>query len=206
MQALAFRFFQLNSIVLAAAFVTLLLFYFMQALIQTGESIVQEINVIKIVDTRMPEFNYDPVIEIEPPEPLLPEPEETLPPPTPGISLAGPTISLPRVEIPAPAPPTTSLVPTSNIMVPLVRTTPTYPQRALARGVEGFVELSFTVNEKGDVVDPVILNAFPEGYFERAALQSIKRWRYSPTIEDGQAVPTFDVRQRLVFQLDGANP
>ena len=202
MQALVFRFFQLNGIILAAGFVTLSLFYFMQTLIQTGGSVVQDIDVVRLVDPTMPEFNYEPVIEIEPPEPLPPEPEEEPPPPTPGPRGNGPTISMPTVELPPPAPPTTSAIPTANILVPLVRTAPTYPQRALAQGIEGFVELSFTVNELGDVVDPVILNAFPEGYFERAALQAIQRWRYSPTVEDGHAVSTYDVRQRLVFQME----
>jgi TonB family protein len=32
---------------------------------------------------------------------------------------------------------------------PLIPTAANYPQRALARGIEGFVVLSFTVNEWG---------------------------------------------------------
>ena len=204
MKAITLRFFRLNSIMLAAAFVTLLLFYFMQALIQTGDSIVQKVDVIKLIDTTMPEFSYEPIIVIEPPEPVLPIPEDPVPTPPAGPRTGGPVIPIPTVDIPPLEPPTASAIPTASIMVPLVRTAPTYPQRALQQGVEGFVELSFTVNALGDVVDPLVLNAVPEGYFERAAIQSIKRWRYSPTIEDGKAVPTFDVRQRLVFQLESS--
>ena len=205
MQAIACRFFRFNSILLAAAFVTLLLFYFMQMLIETGDNVVQEIAVIRIIDTTVPEYKPELIEPIERPDPIEPPPVTSDPPPTIGDNTGGPTIPFQEFDITDPIPPTTSIGPIDNIMVPLIRTTPNYPQRALSRGVEGFVELSFTVNKLGDVEEPVVLNAQPPGYFERAALQSIRRWKYSPTVRDGIAIATFDVRQRIVFQMDGTD-
>lgn len=202
MHAIAFNLFRYNSILFAAALVTLLLFYFMQLLIQTGENINHKISVIEIMDASVPEFERELIVEIDRPEPLVIPPENLEPPP---VSLANPgslSIPVPAVVIDEPPAPETTVLPSNNLMVPLIRTAPNYPARALSRGVEGFVELSFTVNELGQVVDPIVLNAQPEGYFERAALQSIQRWRYTPTTEGGIPVPTYDVRQRIVFQMD----
>jgi TonB family protein len=91
---------------------------------------------------------------------------------------------------------------TNNIMSPLIRTTPNYPSRALQRGLEGFVELSFTVGRFGSLIDPVVINAEPEGVFDRAALQAIRRWKYSPAVNNGQTIETYDVLHRIVFQMD----
>ena len=96
-----------------------------------------------------------------------------------------------------------SVLPMSNnIMTPLIRTTPNYPSRALQRGLEGFVELSFTVGRFGSVINLVVITAEPEGVFDRAALQAIRRWKYSPAMNNGQTIETYDVRHRIVFQMD----
>lgn len=85
-------------------------------------------------------------------------------------------------------------------MTPLVRIPPEYPQRALARGVEGFVVLRFIITETGAVEAPEVMRAEPPGYFESAARRAVARWKYQPQIRDGK--PTRVVAMaRLTFEL-----
>lgn len=57
---------------------------------------------------------------------------------------------------------------------------PQYPKRALKEGVSGFVTLEFVVNAEGEPSGVSVVDAKPEGLFERAALSAVKRWRYEP--------------------------
>lgn len=63
---------------------------------------------------------------------------------------------------------------------PITRESPAYPFGALSRGVEGSVLLEYTVDERGRVVSPRVLEATPPGVFDRAALKALSRWRYEP--------------------------
>jgi periplasmic protein TonB len=62
----------------------------------------------------------------------------------------------------------------------VTRTNPEYPVDALYRGVEGSVVLEYTVDERGRVVKPRILESAPHGVFDRAALRALSTWRYEP--------------------------
>jgi protein TonB len=85
-------------------------------------------------------------------------------------------------------------------MTPLVRIPPEYPQRAAARGVEGFVVLRFIITETGAVEAPEVMHAEPPGYFESAARRAVARWKYQPQIRDGK--PTRVVAMaRISFEL-----
>ncbi|ASU22268.1 energy transducer TonB [Vibrio qinghaiensis] len=72
--------------------------------------------------------------------------------------------------------------------MPLYRVEPVYPSRALKRGVEGFVTLSFTIDTTGKAVDINIVDANPKRMFEREAMQALKKWKYQPQIVDGKAI------------------
>ena len=63
---------------------------------------------------------------------------------------------------------------------PISRENPEYPFEALHRGVKGSVLAEFTVDERGRVTSPRILEAQPPGVFDRAALRALSRWRYEP--------------------------
>ncbi|HAJ76996.1 MAG TPA: hypothetical protein DCM64_11135 [Gammaproteobacteria bacterium] len=203
MNVLVQRLFKYNSIVVAAIFMTFLMFYFMQFLVAPDCNRQRTIDVIKLIDATVPEFKQELLLDILKPEPILDLTPPVIELPTYTSTLDGVPSMVTGWNITEPVILTTESIPlASNIMVPLIRTTANYPQRALARGIEGFVELSFTVNELGNVIDPIILRADPEGYFERSALQAITRWKYSAAVEDGDPVPTYDVRQRIVFQIE----
>ena len=66
---------------------------------------------------------------------------------------------------------------------------PIYPPRALEQLVSGWVELQFTVSSDGTVHDVVVVDSQPRVTFDKAAIAALRRWRYSPVIRDGIAVP-----------------
>lgn len=78
---------------------------------------------------------------------------------------------------------------------PITRETPEYPFAALRHGVEGWVVLEYTVNERGQVIKPRIIEATPPGVFDRAALKALSRWRY----EARNAEPT-TMKVKLTFR------
>ncbi len=77
---------------------------------------------------------------------------------------------------------------------------PTYPSRARERGTEGWVDLEFTVAKDGTTRDAVVRAAQPEGTFDRAALDAVKRWRYEPRVVGGDVIEQ-RVEARLRFRL-----
>lgn len=85
---------------------------------------------------------------------------------------------------------------------PVHREQPHYPRQALARRMEGWVELVFEVDAEGRVQAETIrvLAAEPEGVFERSARRAIARWRFASD-ELGQSGA--QLRQRLEFRLEG---
>lgn len=87
-------------------------------------------------------------------------------------------------------------------VIPLVRINPEYPARARSRGVEGWVQIEFTITPAGTVKDPKVVDAEPKGLFERAALDAIARWKYNPKVEEGRAVERRGVQVVLRFELE----
>jgi len=86
-------------------------------------------------------------------------------------------------------------------VVPIVRVTPQYPLRASERGIEGWVEVEFTISRSGTVKDPSVINSHPSSIFDRSALKAIRKWKYNPKIEDGEPVERPGVKVRLKFDL-----
>lgn len=74
---------------------------------------------------------------------------------------------------------------------------PEYPQELSDAGIEATVVVDFTVNKKGKVVQPVIVQSHGDE-FDRASLACIKRWRFEPILKDGK--PT-DARLRQTFDF-----
>jgi protein TonB len=87
-------------------------------------------------------------------------------------------------------------------VIPLVRINPDYPPRALSRGLEGWVQVQFTITPTGTVTDAVVVNAEPKNIFDDAALKAIARWRYNPKVESGVAVERVGVQTIIRFQLE----
>jgi protein TonB len=92
--------------------------------------------------------------------------------------------------------------PSDSDIIPLVRVVPQYPATAQSRGIEGWVQVEFTITAAGTVRDPVVIAAEPPRIFNRAALRAIGKWKYNPKIDDGKAVERPGVRVRLDFRID----
>lgn len=65
---------------------------------------------------------------------------------------------------------------------------PVYPESARKRGVEGWVELAFTVTPNGTVEDVEVRNASPAEIFDDAATRAIRQWRFEPVERNGEKV------------------
>jgi protein TonB len=63
---------------------------------------------------------------------------------------------------------------------------PVYPAIAQAARVEGTVILEATIDERGNVINTRVLRSVP--LLDRAAIDAVSRWRYSPTRLNGVAV------------------
>lgn len=72
---------------------------------------------------------------------------------------------------------------------------PVYPDRARERGTEGWVDLEYTVTNDGSTRDVIVRAAEPEGTFDNAAVNAVKRWRYEPRVAEQR------VEARLRFRL-----
>jgi TonB family protein len=79
---------------------------------------------------------------------------------------------------------------------------PRYPEAAQRKGVEGWVDLDFTIAVDGAVKDIVVKAAQPVGVFDQAATRALSQWRYRPVIRNGRAVEQ-RARLRVRFDLDG---
>ena len=65
---------------------------------------------------------------------------------------------------------------------------PVYPETARKRGIEGWVELAFTVTPNGQVEDVEVRNASPANVFDDAAVRAIRGWRFEPVERNGEKV------------------
>jgi protein TonB len=87
--------------------------------------------------------------------------------------------------------------------LPIVKVAAVYPRRAQARGIEGFVVVEFVVSKTGAVKGARVVDAKPEGVFDRAALDAVAKFKYKPRVVDGVAMEVAGVQNRITFQIDG---
>lgn len=78
---------------------------------------------------------------------------------------------------------------------------PEYPQMALNRGIEGWVEIGFVVATDGSTTEVTVLDASHELYFDDAAAAAVAEWRYEPVQFMGEAIPRRSFT-RLEFVLE----
>jgi TonB family protein len=76
-----------------------------------------------------------------------------------------------------------------------------YPQSALWRGREGWVDLSFVIRPDGTVGDPVIEDSSGIPELEKSALKAVMRSRYSPATLDGKPVEQCAATMRYKFVI-----
>ena len=189
-----------------AALVTLLLLSLMVSLIEFADKSLDQTQRIKLPDIYMPEIEIEIERLIEKPD--KPEVDETPPPDIPrqdfdkidGNAAVGRIVSG-RINTGLDLNIGAGLQVTDGEYLPIVKVAPQYPRRALSRGIEGYVILEYTVTKQGTVKDPVVIEAKPEGTFDRAAIKSALRYKYKPRVVDGEPIEVSGVRTRITFQL-----
>ena len=65
---------------------------------------------------------------------------------------------------------------------------PGYPEAALERGTSGKVMLIVDVAIDGSVAAAKVERADPAGVFDASALETVKKWRFTPAMKDGKPV------------------
>jgi len=186
--------------------VTLSLLFVMQLLIASGKhALTKPRDRAKLEFVRIKRNEALNVEDFTPEKP--PKPPET-PPETPPQDMDNIDPSAPTINV---APPTVS-ADTSiggpggmNIAegdyLPIVRVAPVYPARALSRGLEGYVDMSFTVTTTGTVRDPVVMFS-TSSLFERAAMRAVMKFKYKPRVVDGVPVDVPNVKTRITFKIE----
>lgn len=65
---------------------------------------------------------------------------------------------------------------------------PSYPQRALERNIEGWVDIEFTVGTDGKTRAVSVTDASHETYFRREATEAVSKWQFEPREFMGRAI------------------
>ena len=122
---------------------------------------------------------------------------DNIDPDAPSINVAAPTVDA-STDIGGPA----GMNVAEGDYLPIVRVAPVYPARALSRGLEGYVDMSFTVTTTGTVRDPIVMYS-TSSLFERAAIRAVLKFKYKPRVVDGQPVEVAGVKTRITFKIEG---
>ena len=192
--------------IVIGSFVTISLLFVMQLLIVTGKQALtdpRERHKLEFVRVKRNEnLNVEDIIPDKPPKPPETPPEtppqdmDNINPDAPSINVAPPTVSA-NTDIGGPG----GMNIAEGDYLPIVRVAPVYPARALSRGLEGFVDLSFTVTTTGTVKDPIVLQS-TSSLFERAAIRAVLKFKYKPRVVDGVPVEVPGVKTRISFMLE----
>lgn len=186
--------------------VTLSLLFVMHLLILYGEDAVQKegkrYNLEFVRVKRNEALNTEDFTPEKPPKPPEMPPEtppqdmDNVDPNAPTINIAAPTMDV-SSDIGGPG----GMNIAEGDYLPIVRVAPVYPARALSRGLEGHVDLSFTVTQAGTVADPVVIFS-TSSLFERAATRAVLKFKYKPRVVDGVPVDVPNVKTRISFRIE----
>lgn len=186
--------------------VTLSLLFVMHLLIATGKAALTKprdrakLEFVRV--KRNENLNVEDFTPEKPPKPPETPPEtppqdmDNMDPNAPTINIAPPSVST-NMDIGGPG----GMNIAEGDYLPIVRVAPVYPARALSRGLEGYVDLSFTVTSTGTVRDPIILFS-TSSLFERAASRAVLKFKYKPRVVDGIPVDVSGVKTRITFQIE----
>jgi protein TonB len=199
----------LVSILLGAA-VTFALFSFMAFLVSSGDRNKEEAldNIVVEVNTTPPKSSAEQRRRVPPPPPPPPKtpPKPQAPEPEANNNTGGLTFNMPDIQlsganagISGPG----AGFGRDGDATPIVRIEPKYPPQAARDGKEGWVKLSFTINEIGGVEDVTVLEAKPKRIFDKEARRALRKWKYKPKVVEGKAMRQPGLTVQLDFKMDG---
>ena len=190
-----------------AVLITFGLFFFMQALIATGEGLDEPLNVVKIIDSTMPEIELEVIEEIDKPE-LIEEITEVVEEVERQVTISdGPDLNIDRSQVQMDTGlelSNASISATDGDYLPLVAIAPQYPTRAAQRGIQGWCLVSFTVDGLGNVVEETItvVDAEPANIFDRSSERAAARFKFQPRVVDGKGVEVAGVQYLFRYELE----
>jgi periplasmic protein TonB len=192
--------------ILIGVVVTMSLLFLMQVLIATGkQALTKPRDRAKLEFVRVKRNEALNTEDFTPEKP--PKPPET-PPETPPQDMDNIDPSAPTISVAPPSVATETSIGGPGGMniaegdyLPIVRVAPVYPARALSRGLEGYVDMSFTVTTTGTVKDPVVVFS-TSSLFERAAIRAVLKFKYKPRVVDGVPVDVPNVKTRITFKIE----
>ena len=192
--------------IVVGVIVTLSLLFVMQLLIASGKTALTkprdraQLDFVRV--KRNENLNTEDFTPDKPPPPPEVPPEtppqemDNIDPNAPTINIAPPSVSA-DTNIGGPG----GMNIAEGDYLPIVRVAPVYPARALSRGLEGYVDLSFTVTSAGTVENPIVMFS-TSSLFERAATRAVLKFKYKPRVVDGVPVDVPGVKTRISFQIE----
>jgi protein TonB len=187
------------------ACVTFGLLFAMQLMIATGEGAFSTQKAFRVTELVRVERNEVVETKAEKPE-KPPQPEARPDTPMPEFSpefenAMAVSISAPAIEAGVKGAGVGFGVSDGDYL-PIVKVSPVYPARALARRLEGYVLLEFVVTSTGNVKDVVVIESTAP-LFERPAIDAAMKFRYKPRVIDGEPVEVAGVRNMITFTMAG---
>lgn len=191
--------------IVTGTMVTLGLLYLMQFLIESGEKALvnpgQKYYLEFVRVKRNETVNTEDLTPEKPPKPqeapdVPPQEMDSVDPNAPTINIPPPTVAS-DTSVAGPG----GMNIAEGDYLPIVRVAPVYPARALARGIEGYVDMEFTVTTTGTVINPIVVFS-TSGLFNRAAERAVLKFKYKPRVVDGQPVEVPGVRTRITFKIE----
>jgi len=83
----------------------------------------------------------------------------------------------------------------------LSKTEPQFPDAAKRKNITGYVRLQITIDQSSAIKSIDVLEASPEGYFETAAMDAVKNWKFAAAYQNGNPVEA-TIKRRIEFKLE----
>ncbi len=192
--------------IVSGTLITLSLLFVMHLLIEFGESAISKERTRHMLEfvriKRNENLATDDLTPEKPPKPpevppeVPPQDMDDIDPNAPTINIPPPTVAS-NIDIGGPG----AMNIAEGDYLPIVRVAPVYPARALSRGIEGYVDMSFTVTTTGTVKDAIVMFS-TSSLFDRAATRAVLKFKYKPRVVDGQPVEVSGVKTRITFKIE----
>lgn len=182
----------------------------------------EELKVLQLVPSQEPPAAQTPPAEVEKQVEQVVQPQPRTEIIVPPAKVELPPISQPVVAAvappPTPAPPAAAApkaapaasaagsgpVSVANLNTNLLSgAPPAYPMGARRKREQGTVVLRLVIGEDGRVVDVTVQRSSGFAALDQAAVGAVRKWRWSPTIRDGRAIPITGLVQIPFVLKDG---